>query len=59
MAELVQKLLPNAITKLPEIYNATLETLIMILVAGAISFFYRNFIRGSFSCNKERKYIRK
>lgn len=39
MAELVQKLLPNAITKLPEIYNATLETLIMILVAGAISFF--------------------
>ncbi len=39
MAELVQKLLPNAIKKLPEIYNATLETLIMILIAGAISFF--------------------
>ncbi|MCF0146886.1 MAG: ABC transporter permease [Clostridium sp.] len=39
MAELVQKLLPNAITKLPEIYNATLDTLLMILVAGGISFF--------------------
>ena len=38
MADLVQKLLPNAITKLPEIYKATGETLLMIIVAGAISF---------------------
>lgn len=38
MEELVQKLLPNVITKLPEIYKATGETLLMILVAGLISF---------------------
>lgn len=38
MESLVQKLLPNAITKLPEIYKATGETLLMILVAGGISF---------------------
>lgn len=38
MAELVQKLLPNAVTKIPEIYKATGETLLMIIVAGAISF---------------------
>ncbi len=38
MVELVQKLLPNASTKIPEIYKATGETLLMILVAGAISF---------------------
>lgn len=38
MADLVQKLLPNASTKIPEIYKATGETLLMILVAGAISF---------------------
>ena len=38
MESLVQKLLPNVITKLPEIYKATVETLLMILVAGAISF---------------------
>ena len=38
MVELVQKLLPNASTKIPEIYNATGETLLMIVVAGAISF---------------------
>lgn len=38
MAELVQKLLPNAITKIPDIYKATLETLFMIFVAGAIAF---------------------
>lgn len=38
MADLVQKLLPNAITKIPEIYKATLETLLMIVVAGAIAF---------------------
>ena len=39
MADLVQKLLPNAVTKIPEIYKATGETLLMIIVAGAISFF--------------------
>lgn len=38
MAELAQRLLPNAIKKIPEIYEATGETLIMILVSGAISF---------------------
>lgn len=38
MADLVKKLLPNAITKIPEIYKATLETLLMIVVAGAIAF---------------------
>lgn len=38
MADLVQKLLPNAVTKIPEIYKATGETLLMIVVAGAISF---------------------
>lgn len=38
MEELVQKLLPNVITKLPEIYKATGETLLMIIVAGLISF---------------------
>lgn len=38
MADLVQKLLPNAVTKIPEIYKATGETLLMIIVAGAISF---------------------
>lgn len=38
MESLVQKLLPNVITKLPEVYKATGETLLMILVAGAISF---------------------
>lgn len=38
MADLVQKLLPNAITKIPDIYKATLETLLMIVVAGAIAF---------------------
>ena len=38
MESLVQKLLPNVITKLPEIYKATGETLLMILVAGLISF---------------------
>ena len=38
MVELVQKLLPNASTKIPEIYKATGETLLMIVVAGAISF---------------------
>jgi len=38
MVELIEKLLPNAITKLPEIYEATLETIIMVLVSGAISF---------------------
>ena len=38
MESLVQKLLPNVITKLPEIYKATVETLLMILVAGLISF---------------------
>jgi len=38
MVELIEKLLPNAITKLPEIYEATLETIIMILVSGSISF---------------------
>jgi len=39
MGDLVQKLLPNVITKIPDIYNATLETLLMIVVAGVISFF--------------------
>lgn len=39
MEELIQKLLPNVITKLPEIYKATGETLLMIAVAGLISFF--------------------
>ena len=39
MEGLVQKLLPNVITKIPDIYNATLETLLMIVVAGVISFF--------------------
>lgn len=38
MVDLVQKLLPNAVTKIPEIYKATGETLLMIIVAGAISF---------------------
>ena len=38
MVELIEKLLPNAITKLPEIYEATLETIIMVLVSGGISF---------------------
>jgi D-methionine transport system permease protein len=38
MAELIQKLLPNAIKKIPEIYEATGQTLIMILVSGVISF---------------------
>lgn len=38
MESLVQKLLPNVITKIPEIYKATGETLLMILVAGVISF---------------------
>ncbi|MBE6053983.1 MAG: ABC transporter permease [Clostridium sartagoforme] len=38
MEGLVQKLLPNAITKIPDIYKATLETLLMIFVAGVISF---------------------
>lgn len=38
MVDLVQKLLPNASTKIPEIYKATGETLLMIVVAGAISF---------------------
>ncbi len=38
MEDLVQKLLPNAVTKIPEIYKATGETLLMIIVAGAISF---------------------
>lgn len=38
MESLVQNLLPNVITKIPEIYKATLETLLMIVVAGAISF---------------------
>ena len=38
MADLLQKLLPNAIEKIPEIYKATGETLLMIVVAGAISF---------------------
>ena len=39
MEDLIQKLLPNVITKLPEIYKATGETLLMIAVAGLISFF--------------------
>lgn len=38
MDSIVQKLLPNVITKLPEIYKATGETLLMIIVAGLISF---------------------
>ena len=38
MESLVQKLLPNVITKIPEIYKATGDTLLMILVAGVISF---------------------
>ena len=38
MGELLQKLLPNAIEKTPEIFKATGETLLMILVAGSISF---------------------
>ena len=38
MEGLVQKLLPNVITKIPDIFKATGETLIMILVAGLISF---------------------
>ena len=38
MEELLQKLLPNAIEKIPEIFKATGETLLMILVAGSISF---------------------
>lgn len=38
MAELIQELLPNVTKKIPEIYEATGETLIMILVSGAISF---------------------
>lgn len=38
MAELIARLLPNAITKIPDIYEATLETILMILVAGVISF---------------------
>lgn len=38
MEDLIQKLLPNAIKKIPEIYEATGETLIMIFVSGAISF---------------------
>jgi D-methionine transport system permease protein len=38
MADLIQKLLPNAVKKIPEIYEATGQTLIMLLVSGAISF---------------------
>lgn len=38
MADLIQKLLPNAAKKIPEIYEATGQTLIMLLVSGAISF---------------------
>jgi D-methionine transport system permease protein len=38
MEDLIQRLLPNAIKKIPEIYEATGQTLIMILVSGIISF---------------------
>lgn len=38
MENLIQELLPNVIKKIPEIYKATGETLIMILVSGIISF---------------------
>lgn len=38
MEDLIQELLPNVIKKIPEIYEATGQTLIMILVSGAISF---------------------
>ena len=38
MVELVQELLPNVVKKIPEILEATGQTLIMILVSGAISF---------------------
>ncbi|WP_411169749.1 methionine ABC transporter permease [Clostridium sp. MB05] len=38
MADLIQKLLPNAVKKISEIYEATGQTLIMLLVSGAISF---------------------
>ncbi len=38
MADLIQKLLPNAVKKIPEIYEATGQTLIMLLVSGAIAF---------------------
>lgn len=37
MEELIQKLLPNVVTKVPEIIEATGETLLMIVVAGIIS----------------------
>lgn len=38
MEDLIQELLPNVIKKIPNIYEATGETLIMIFVSGAISF---------------------
>jgi len=38
MAELAQKLLPNVLPKVDEIIKATGETLLMIVVAGLISF---------------------
>jgi D-methionine transport system permease protein len=38
MAELAQKLLPNVVPKVDEIIEATGETLLMIVVAGIISF---------------------
>lgn len=38
MAEIVSKLLPNVVNKVGEIYKATGETLLMIILAGIISF---------------------
>lgn len=37
MAEIVSKLLPNVVNKVGEIYKATGETLLMIILAGIIS----------------------
>ena len=44
MGDLLQKLLPNAVEKIPEIFKAAGETLIMIIVAGVISFIIGLFI---------------
>ena len=44
MGDLLQKLLPNAVEKVPEIFKAAGETLIMIIVAGVISFIIGLFI---------------
>ncbi|ASW44367.1 methionine ABC transporter permease [Clostridium isatidis] len=44
MAELAQKLLPNVLPKVDEIIKATGETLLMIIVAGIISFIVGLFL---------------